>query len=417
MNISLDQFRGFDKRIYILGLGWLITAAGFAMVIPFISLYFYQEMNMTMTAIGMFFGFTAILRAIPQPFAGWLSDKIGRVPIMGWSQVLRSFTFVGVAIAMLYDLGFIVIAAIISLNYIFGSVLHPTANAMVADLVEKEKRLSAYAFLRISGNLGWAIGPAMGGFIAHVSYPALFFISGIMAFISGLFFLFALKDVEKTHEPENDLKPKEPAFNIKVYLPLLKYCVISFVLFLAVAQFIATLSVYSTEVVGISKTQLGWLYAINGLMVVVLQFFISSLFRKLKLTNQLAIGAVIYSFGYLLMVFAGQFWFLILFMVIITVAEMIVSPPSVTLVANLSPKGQYGKYMGVFGMFQMAGWSLGPTLGGILMDLFSYNTSHMWYVISLMALVTVFLFLNYGRNISSDVNSASKLGVSGGKNS
>ncbi len=404
----IKQYLGFDKRIYILGFGWLVTAIGFAMVIPFLSIYFHQEMGMTMSAIGLFFGVTAVLRAIPQPMAGWLSDKFGRVRLMGWSQVLRALTFAGVAYAMYKGAGFWTIGSIIGLNYIFGSVLHPAANAMVADIVKKEERVPAFAFLRITGNLGWAIGPAMGGFIAHVSYASLFFVSGLLALLSGLVFMVFLRDVKARQPVDTNSFKFSDIFNVRKDRLLFQHCLISFILFLAVAQFISTLSVYSTDVIGVNKAELGTLYAINGLIVVIFQFFISAAFRKWKLTNQLVLGAINYAIIYFLLVFAGNMSHLVIFIIVMTFGEMIVSPPSVTIVANLSPAGSYGRYMGVFGMFQMAGWSLGPTLGGKLFDLFGYNTSHLWFVISGMSLIAAILYMRLGRKLDPDINSGLK---------
>ncbi|MEZ5359388.1 MAG: MFS transporter [Candidatus Zixiibacteriota bacterium] len=405
------QFIGFDKRIYLLGFGWLVTSIGFAMVIPFLSIYFHTELGMSMSAIGLFFGVTAVLRAVPQPMAGWLSDRFGRVRIMGWSQVLRSFTFAGVAYAMAQNAGFWVIGSIIGLNYIFGAVLHPAANAMVADIVAKEERIPAYAFLRITGNLGWAIGPAMGGFIAHVSYARLFFISALLAVFSGLVFLVLLKDVKSEKPVDVHAFKIKDIFNLSKDPLLFRHCLISLLLFLAVAQFIAPFSVYVTDNLNITKSQLGGIYFINGFMVVVLQFFMSALFRNWKLTNQLILGAINYAIVYFCLVFAGSYSHLIIFMVVMTLGEMIVSPPSVTIVANLSPPTAYGRYMGVFGLFQMAGWSLGPTVGGILLDLFDHNPSHSWFVISGMALIAAALFYNLGRKLSPDVNSGLKAQV------
>lgn len=400
----------FDRRIYVLGLGWLVTAAGFAMVIPFMSIYFYQELGLSMSKIGLFFGFTAILRAIPQPFAGWLSDRFGRVPIMGWSQILRSVTFAGVGYAIIQDAGFWTIAVIISLNYILGAVLHPAANAMVADIVSKEQRIDAFAFLRIAGNLGWAIGPMLGGFIAHRSYGALFIVAGLVALISGLYFLFFLKETPRAGDAEDGDFKIGDMINLRRDGLLLQHCLISFLLFLVVAQFIAPLSVYSVDTIGISRAELGWLYTINGGMVVLLQISISQLFKKMRLTNQLAVSSLIYAGAYLLISRAAGLEGLIFGMVILTTAEMINSPPSVTLVANLSPSDKYGQYMGIYGMFQMAGWSLGPTLGGFLFDMFSWQLNLMWVAIAAMAIVSGILYIIYGRKLNPEINSGRKEG-------
>jgi MFS family permease len=403
------EFGAFDNRIYILAVGRLVTAAGFAMVIPFMSIYFYQELGMSMSAIGLFFGFSAVLRSAPQPFAGWLSDRLGRVAIMGWSQILRSVTFTGVSYAVISGAGFWTIAALISFNYIFGAVLHPAANAMVADLVKREQRIKGFAMMRVAVNLGWAIGPALGGFIAHRSYGALFFLAAILALLSGLFFLIFLKEVPRMKKTETHAFRPTDIFAFRKDRKLFEHCLISFVLFLAVAQLIAALSVYSVDAIGISRAQLGALYAVNGGMVVFLQYFISHIFRKFKLTSQLAIGSVIYAAGYFLVGLASGFAFLVFCMVIITIAEMIVSPPSVTIVANLSSPEEYGRYMGLFGFFQTTGWSLGPTVGGGLLDFFAETPILMWFSISILGVIAFVLFINFGRRLPGYINSGLKI--------
>ncbi|MDD4052223.1 MAG: MFS transporter [candidate division Zixibacteria bacterium] len=406
------RFGALDKRVYILSLGWVVSSAGFAMVIPFLSIYFHEQLGLSMSAIGLFFGFTTVLRALPQPVSGWLSDRIGRVPIMGWSQILRSLTFAGVGYAIMTGSGFLVIAAFVSFNYIFGAVLNPAANAMVADLVAKEQRVSAYAMLRIGGNLGWALGPALGGFVSDKSYSALFYLAGFLMLISGVYFFYALKDVPRKNGQRGlaDFKWGD-ILNLRQDPRLLRHCLISFALFLVVAQLIAALSVYCVETVGISRAQLGTLYAINGFMVVFLQFPVSSFFKRITLTGQLTVGAMIYAVGYFLVGLAPGFGFLILCIVIITIAEMIVSPPAIALVANLSPPEAYGRYMGIFGFFHMSGWSLGPTLGGFLLDIFATKPVLMWASISVLAVGASILYHNFGRMLTPAQNSALRAGV------
>ena len=59
-NKSLAYIRQFDRSLWILSLGWLISALGFAAAIPFIGIYFHAEFGMSITQIGLFFGFMAI---------------------------------------------------------------------------------------------------------------------------------------------------------------------------------------------------------------------------------------------------------------------------------------------------------------------------------------------------------------------
>lgn len=393
-----------DRRVHILSFGWLVNSAGFAMVIPFISIYFHRDLHISLTVIGVFFGFSAILRTIPQPFAGWFSDRFGRVPIMGWSQILRAMTFFGVGYMILQEMGFWPIATLIGANYVFGAMLHPAANAMVADSVEKDERLSAFAWMRIAGNLGWALGPALGGFIAHESYGVLFFVAGILTLASGLFFFIMVKEAAPVIDREQFRFNLKDILNLRQNKRLFEHCLITLVLFLAVAQLIAALSVYSVETIGISQAELGTLYAINGFMVVLFQLPVSHSLRKLSLTDQLAVGSIIYAVGYFLVGVAAGFGFLVFCMVIITIGEMVVSPPAMTIAANLSPAGYHGRYMGIFGLFQAAGWSLGPTVGGILLDTFHSQPLMMWTSVSFLGLIACGLYLNFGHKLPAEVN-------------
>ena len=93
---------------------------------------------------------------------------------------------------MAYHWGFWWIAALFTVNSIFGSIFMPAVNALVADMLPPEKRLDGYAVARSASNLGWAVGPAIGGFLAKTSYPSLFYSSAVLMLASALIFRFFL---------------------------------------------------------------------------------------------------------------------------------------------------------------------------------------------------------------------------------
>ena len=58
---------------------------------------------------------------------------------------------------------------------------------MVADVAGPGERVTAFGLQRIGINVGWAIGPALGGFLASViDYGLVFFCAVIPLFISAL---------------------------------------------------------------------------------------------------------------------------------------------------------------------------------------------------------------------------------------
>ena len=69
---------------------------------------------------------------------------------------------------------------------------------MLADLIPEKDRIEAYALLRLSNNVGIAIGPAIGGFIASASYTYAFIMAAVgMSAYSGLLAFFAVETLPK----------------------------------------------------------------------------------------------------------------------------------------------------------------------------------------------------------------------------
>ena len=63
----------------------------------------------------------------------------------------------------------------------------------------------------------------------------------------------------------------------------------------------------------------------------------------------------------------------------------------------------------------MAGWSLGPTVGGTLLDIFSDHPIRMWTSISFLAIIAFILYIRFGRRLPIGINSAhSQMGISDG---
>jgi len=262
-----------------------------------------------MSVVGAVFGIASLGRAVFGVIGGEVSDRIGRVKVMGTAQLLRGVSFLIVTWIIFKNGGFLPIALLVVFSSILGGFFQPVAHAMVADVVGKEKRVEGYSIVRIGGNLGWAIGPAIGGFVSAVSYSLLFLIAALVTFLSAFLILAFLKE---TVTKGVDL----PRFRFQDLLEIRKdrhffiYCSISLVLFIVVAQLVATLSVYSVDWVGISKNQMGILYTLNGLIVVFFQFPMSKFIRKYNLSRVLFYGSLIYMLGYSSVGFAKSFLWL-----------------------------------------------------------------------------------------------------------
>ena len=137
----------------------------------------------------------------------------------------------------------------------------------------------------------------------------------------------------------------------------------------------------------ISKVELGALYTLNGLMVVFLQFPVVRALAPYRMTTALVAGSILYAAGYAMMGVSHHLGLLLTAMFVVTLGEIVSTPASMNLVANFSTVELRGRYMGVYGLFNSFGWSMGPLIGGVLLDFAARRSMLLWAPIGGLALV------------------------------
>ena len=151
-----------------------------------------------------------------------------------------------------------------------------------------------------------------------------------------------------------------------------------------------TLPVFLRDVHGLPDSGYGLLLSMNAGMVVLFQFWITRRIKKFAPMKIMAWGMIIYAFGFSMYGYVSKYWLFILAMIIITIAEMIVSPTGQAVVAKLSPEDMRGRYMAVFGFSWTIPNAIGPLLAGLVMD--NYNPNWVWYGAGFFMLVSAAIF-------------------------
>lgn len=382
----------FDRRLWVLFVGRIISATGFSIVMPFLSIYFHSSLGISMTSIGLVFLISSVAGAMGQLIGGEIADRFGRRNVMIASMGSRAMVFVLISVVIAYTNSFLLIALLVVCSNILGSLFEPASNAMVADLCEPSRRLEAYGLLRIGQNLGWTMGPLLGGLLAIMGYSSLFLLTAMTSAIAAFIILFMVSESIRSSFRRNDYSVSD-LLDIRKDRNFAAFCFISVLLFLVVAQMSSVYSVYSQSVVGIHIYEVGYLYAINGIMVVFLQMPVARFIARYRMTTAIAWGAVLYAIGYFAVAFSYDFFTLAICMVVISMGEIVTSPSSMNLVANMSPENERGRYMGVFGLFQSFGWSMGPFVGGLFMDAFVKVPYLLWGGISMFAIASAVGYL------------------------
>jgi len=405
MNKIFYYIRSFDRRLWVLMLGWFISSLGFGAVVPFVSIYFHTELGIPMSLIGSFFLLAAILRSSSQIIGGELSDRIGRRRLLIISQVNRSLVFIGTGLAIAFNQSFWVIAGILLFNYLLSSFFQPVASAMVVDLVPREKRVEGYSILRTAGNAGWGTGPAIGGFLSAFGYEYLFYFCGISAIISGILIWIFVKETHQ-NASNNNRESILVSFSILKNNPTLSIFMISaLLLFLTMGQLVSTLSVFMSKTLEFSSKNIGWVYTYNALLVILFQIPVSRLIRKINMFKLMIISSFLYFIAYAALGWVSTFYMILFMITVITAGEIIGVPTGNAIVSYMSPEGKHGRYQGIYSLATTMGWSVGPFIGGISMDLF-HDPKILWFILSLFSFAAIWGFLWLKKNERQCCNSS-----------
>lgn len=387
------------------------------MVMPFLSIYLNEELGVPMTLVGLVLLISAVVGSVGQLIGGELADIVGRKKIMALSMASRCLIFLGLAYVIAGGADLVIIAAMIAVSSLAGSLFEPASNALIADVVAPKKRLEAYGLLRVGGNLGWALGPLLGGVLAMISYPFLFLISALATgTVSVIVALYVQEST--TAGTRRDRFSLRDLAHIRKDRRFMAFSFISVFLFIMFGQMASTFAVFSTAEVGISKAEIGYLYALNGVMVVALQFPVARMINRHRMTRVIAMGGFLYAMGYGIVGLAPTignqipsllspgFTFLAMSMFITTMGEIVVSPSSMTLVAKMSPDRERGRYQGIYGLVGNFGFSAGPFFGGVLYDAFIGSPIILWAGIGSFGMMAALGFLALSRHLPPDTDRA-----------
>ena len=378
-------YRGFDRRMWVLFWSMLIDGVGYSLISPYILLFLKQDLGVSMALGGLVLTIAGVIGAGGNMVGGLLADRYGRRGVMIVSMLLRCLSFVLLAIMVTFQPEFVPIAVVLTLSYFFGGVFQPANNAMVADITEPSRRMEAYGLLRVAWNVGFAIGPIVGGVLILVSFPLTFTISAIISFVAAMIVALMLTE---SYVPVLKAK-REPGLkrvgNLKPIFLL--FCLFTLPLFIMSGQFGSIYTVYANERIGIDTATIGLVFGLNGVMVVLMQMPISRWLTERDPYMGMLAGSVVYAIGYLLVAAVTDGYWLALSMVIITMGEMIVVPVSNALTVLLAPDDSRGKYLGVFGVVSSFGWFGSTFIGGVLYDTFD-NGWMMWGILASFGLLT-----------------------------
>ncbi|MBI4284456.1 MAG: MFS transporter [Chloroflexi bacterium] len=393
-NGARQAFRRFEPGIWVLTAIGFLNVAGFSISVPFLSLYLYQERGLSMTMVGTIMLISGLSSAVTQGFSGALADRFGRRPLLLGTLLVSGLVYASIAVLISAATPIVIIVIVYTVGRSVVMMMRPAITSIVVDLAPKARLTEAFGLLRVGQNLGWAAGPAIGGYLLGLyPYAWLFGFAGFTSAAAFITVFFLMPESLGKGTEKADLRGLLSPAKDRSFLTL---TVFNLLLFIVMGQMVSTLSVFAVDRAGLSTAQYGFLLTLNGIIVVLFQYPMSRAVSRMSRATALMLGSIFYGIGYLFMTWAGAYALAIMGMIIITVGEIIFSPVTLAAVGDLAPVKQRGHYMGLYGLSETLGISLGPMLGGVLLDAFPTNALPIWGVITLLAFAAAIGFGFWG---------------------
>jgi MFS family permease len=359
----------YPRQFWLMFFGLLISRIGTSMIWPFLMIYVSEKVDLPMAAVASLLTINAIAGIITSFIAGPVVDRFGRKWIMVVGLALHGLTYLALGQASTYPqfVVLMIISGALSPLYMVG------ADAMLADLVPAEQRTDAYAMLRLSANLGVAIGPMIGGVIAATSYNLAFYMAALgMTAYSMLLAIFA----HETLPARSAASLGAPASHERFggYLEIvrdsrfMKFLVLVTLGILPGILMWTLMPVYAKQNYGIKESMYGLIPTTNALMVVFLQLPVTGVTKRYRNRLMMSLGAAFYTIGAGLVSLATGFFGFWISMVVMSFGELVLVPTSSSYASILAPTDKRGRYMGLYGLTWSMAMAIGPVFGGMLND-------------------------------------------------
>ena len=378
-----NAFGGLSRPAWMMSLVMLINRSG-AMVTPFLGVYLTTVLNYSLKEAGAILSIYGLGSICGSFLGGWLTDKVGHFKVQFISLILGGslyFTLINLQ-------QFEYLAAGVFILSLVNDMLRPANAASIASYARPENLTRAFSLNRMALNLGFSIGPALGGLLAAISYKWLFIADGVTCITAGIFFFFYFRS-RQGHRPVKSTttqlsgKTKSPYKDFTFLLFILLCCCFAVIFF----QLLSTLPLYYKEVYRLSEGRIGLLMAFNGFIVFMLEMIVVYLLgERIRKSMLIVSGILLLGFSFILLNAVHHVGILFLAMLLLSVAEILAMPFLQTITVERSGENNRGAYMGLYTISYAAAHVIAPYLGTSIAATYGFAT--LWWASGGLAIVT-----------------------------
>lgn len=365
-----------------------IDLLGFGIILPLLP-YIAEKYAATPVMIGLLSGAYSLFQFVAGPILGRLSDRYGRKKLLIISQLGSMVGYVLLALAGSLPLLFL--SRII--DGITGGNIS-IAQAYMADVTDKKTRAKGMGLLGAAFGIGFMFGPAIGGFLSQWGFaaPALFAAAiSLISTITTAVFLQETVDIEKAKfSPKTAMNFRELK-QVLSTAPISTLILIFFLLSLGFSGMQGTYALFVQAKFAWGPTQVGYIFALIGVIAIVTQVKVLSLVTaKLGEYQTLIVSVLILSLGFGIISLTGYLPLFLVGNALIPLGNSLANPTLSAIATESIPKEEYGETLGLLQSSGSLGRIFGPVMAAEIFQRYNHNAPML---VSSIIFILVSLFI------------------------
>ena len=251
MNLNSSEY----KAVITVALIMATRLLGIFLILPVFSVYAERYPGSDLAMAGLAFGIYALAQSVLQLPFGWVSDKIGRKPVLIIGIVI--FAAGSIYCGMADSIKELILARVIQGVGAVSSV----AIASLGDVTRPEVRAQSFTIVGVSIGVSFLMAIVVGPYLAaKIGFSSLFYVLAGLAILSLLITIFFFPAIEK--EKEEPIAAKAGLWSIAVMPEMRNLYSASLVVSLLVNLFVFVFPL-SWKALGVSDAGLWKVYLIT----------------------------------------------------------------------------------------------------------------------------------------------------------
>ncbi|NLB89375.1 MAG: MFS transporter [Syntrophomonadaceae bacterium] len=387
---------GNRKSMMILFTSIFLVGVGFSIIMPVLP-YYAESLGANAFQLGLLMTVYAICQFIFAPIWGVYSDRVGRKPVLLAGILGFSFTFILFGFATQLWMLYVIRIA----GGILSCATMPTAMAYVGDSTSLEKRGSAMGVIGAAMGMGMVFGPAIGGLLSEISLGFPFIFAGLLALFNAMAIWFLLPEsLAKENRVIRKIEraPLWEGLRSPLAVLFLCTCLVSTCESLHHGIF----ALFSQAKLSFTARDIGWAFTTAGIVMALFQgLIVGRLINRIGEEKTAGIGIILIGISFGLFLFMFNIPSSIVFMAVFSAGIGLIRPSISAAVSKRTDSAQ-GAAMGILNGYDSLGRTIGPALGGFMLDRGLNLGYYTAIIIALLALLTLTIGTRLNKRLASN---------------